>query len=141
LDYFESRGIPKEYYSELEKITGSNLKYLNELTSIDKNLSKEEYLKSAKRLIHSKISPEIKKWIDKKMYPEIINVSKEIMKNESILMEDYNEITKIKKQNIEGRDLNWQDEVLNGNLFQVDDVNLKFQNRATEQYVKEYLKK
>jgi hypothetical protein len=112
LDYFESRGIPKEYYSELEKITGSNLKYLNELTSIDKNLSKEEYLKSAKRLIHSKISPEIKKWIDKKMYPEIISVCKEIMKNESILMEDYNEITKIKKQNIEGRDLNWQNEVL-----------------------------
>jgi hypothetical protein len=46
-----------------------------------------------------------------------------------------------KKKNVEGRDINWQDKVLKGNLFQVDCGNLTFQNRATEQYVKEHLQK
>jgi hypothetical protein len=35
----------------------------------------------------------------------------------------------------------WQQQVLKGNLFQVNEGELQFQNRATKQYVKEYLKK
>jgi hypothetical protein len=140
LDYFESCGIPKEYYSELEKITGSNLKYLNELNQIDKNLSKEEFLKSAKRLIHAKISPEIAKWLKVEVYPEIIDVCKEIIQNNSISTDRFDYLTFTKKKKIEGRDINWQDKVLKGNLFQVDDRDLTFQNRAITQYVKEYLK-
>jgi hypothetical protein len=84
LDYFESLEIPKEYYLDLEGITGSNMKYLKEINSIDKSLSKEEYLKNAKRLVHAKISPEIEKWLKVEVYPEIIDVCKEIIQNNSI---------------------------------------------------------
>jgi hypothetical protein len=65
---------------------------LKEINSIDKSLSKEEYLKNAKGLVHSKILLEIEKWVDKKISPEIIEVCKEIMKNESILIGDFKKL-------------------------------------------------
>jgi hypothetical protein len=141
LDYFESHGIPKEYYPELEKITGSNLKYLNELNSIDNNLSKEEYLKSVKRLIHTKISPEIEKWLIEEDYPELIQICQLILQNGSISKNEYSRISRIEENLKIKREMGWQQQVLKGNLFQVNEGELQFQNRATKQYVKEYLKK
>jgi hypothetical protein len=141
LDYFESHGIPKEYYSELEKITGSNLKYLIELNWIDKNLSKEEYLKSAKRLVHAKISPEIEKWLIEEDYPEIIQICQLILQNGSVSKNEYSRISRTEENLKIKREMGWQQQVLKENLFQVDEDGLQFQNRATKQYVKEYLKK
>jgi hypothetical protein len=90
------------------------------------------------KFFHLKILPEFEKWVDKKIYPEIIEVCKEIMKNESILIGDFKEITKVKRENFEG---SWQEKVLQGNLFQKENGNLRFQNRATKQFVKEFLEK
>jgi hypothetical protein len=44
----------------------------------------------------------------------------------------------VKRENFEG---SWQEKVLQGNLFQKENENLRFQNRATKQFMKEFLEK
>ena len=60
MEYFQKLSIPTDFHLELESITGSVFKYMKELSSIDKNLSKDEFIKSAKRNVYSKIEPEIR---------------------------------------------------------------------------------
>ena len=55
-------------------------------------------------------------------------------------------ITITQQKNIQQREKEfkekvWQDEVLKGNLFQMDEGKIDFQNRATKEYVEEYSKK
>jgi hypothetical protein len=75
------------------------------------------------------------------MFPEIIQVCEEIFKNGSIgiTASRFNELTKIESKEIKGRNGNWQENCLKGNLFQVARSTVFFQNRATEQFVREYL--
>jgi DNA integrity scanning protein DisA with diadenylate cyclase activity len=134
-DYFTKIGIPSEYHSELEKLTGSAFKYLNELSSIDRNLPKEEFIKTSKKNVHSKIQPEIREWLE---IEEIKKVCQEVISKGFISFSEYNHIT---KNDIKSIEETWQKNVLKGNLFQIDEGNVVFQNRATKQYVKEYLKK
>jgi energy-coupling factor transporter ATP-binding protein EcfA2 len=134
-DYFKKIGIPSEYHSELEKLTGSAFKYLNELSSIDRNLPKDEFIKTSKKNVHSKIQPEIREWLK---IPEIVDVCCQILKEGSIDEKEFDNIT---KNDIKSIEETWQKKILKGNLFQIDEGNVVFQNRATKQYVKEYLKK
>jgi energy-coupling factor transporter ATP-binding protein EcfA2 len=134
-DYFTKIGIPSEYHSELEKLTGSAFKYLNELSSIDRNLPKDEFIKTSKKNVHSKIQPEIRELLE---IEEIKKVCQEVISKGFISISEYNHITKNDVKSIEET---WQKKILKGNLFQIDEGNVVFQNRATKQYVKEYLKK
>jgi hypothetical protein len=69
-------------------------------------LSKEEYLKNAKRLVHAKISPEIEKWIKEEVYPEIIDVCKEIIQNNSISTDKFDYLTLTRRKILKEETLN-----------------------------------
>lgn len=80
------------------------------------------------------------KWLDKEMYPEILNLCQEILSNGTISKERFNRVSIIESLNIKGRKDKWQEEVLKGNLFQKEEDKVYFQNRATKEFVREYLK-
>ena len=61
LDYFKKLGIPNDCHDELERITGSVFKYMKEVSSVDKSLPKDEFIRISKKNVHLKISPEIRK--------------------------------------------------------------------------------
>ena len=135
MEYFQKLSIPTDFHLELERITGSVFKYMKELSSIDKNLSKDEFIKSAKRNVYSKIEPEVKEWLK---IPEIVDICNKIINEGSIKEREYDSITKNDVKSIEET---WQKKVLKGNLFQIVEGNVVFQNRATKEYVKEKLRK
>eukprot|EP01080_Neovahlkampfia_damariscottae_P011716 gene11716-5055_t len=89
MEYFQKLSIPTDFHLELERITRSVFKYMKELSSIDKNLSKDEFIETAKKNVHSKIKPEITKWLIKETFLEIIQVCDLILKNGSISLNEY----------------------------------------------------
>jgi len=82
-----------------------------------------------KQDVHSKIGLDIGMWFRKKD-PEIIETCKMILKNGFITLDEYEELTKTNPKS---------QDVLKGNLFQVEEDKVFFQNKATLDYVKSKL--
>jgi hypothetical protein len=110
-------------------------RYMKDLT-----LPEDRILEVAKRKVSAKIKPEILEWLQEDLYPEVIQVCKEIFVNGFVSINRFAVITKVESKHIQGRSRNWQEGCLTGNLFQMDDGIVFFQNRATRQFVREYLK-
>jgi len=139
--YFEKLGIPKDWRKELEKISGSVFKYLKKIPKYENN-KKEEFISKVKKSIDSKFHEDSTlNWLDNERYPELISVCKKILLNGSIKRSEFNKITINEAKEIKDRKSGWSEEVLKGNLFQVDGTEIKFQNRATKRYVDDFLNK
>jgi hypothetical protein len=67
-----------------------------------------------------------------------MSIDKEILAIGYVSHNRFDFVAIVKSNDINGRIGKWQEDCLKGNLFQVDDGIVFFQNRATRQFVREY---
>eukprot|EP01080_Neovahlkampfia_damariscottae_P006868 gene6868-11030_t len=79
-----------------------------------------------------------------KYMKELSSIDKNLSQHEFIEIAKKNvhsKIERITKNDVKFIEETWQKKVLKGNLFQIVEGNVVFQNRATKEYVKEKLRK
>lgn len=142
-EYFKKIGVNPLYFEKLENFTGGAFKYLIDIPLIDKSLNEKDFFKNVRTNVYGKITPEISKFIYSGKYPEILEISREILTHNSISVNKFHEIinNNVDRYQLYTNLFKRSDEIKKGKLFQVLWTKVHFQNRAVKNFMKKYLKK